>query len=287
MSNSWALATATLALLAGIGVAVWLFGAEVRAQVAELVERLPQAWRSFEERVGITDFGQRLVSRAEDVAPAAGSVLSGVASVVTSFVGGLADLLLVVFGGLYLAAQPALYRDGVLLLLPPGGSRERVAGTLDASGTALRRWLLGQLIAMLLVFVLTGLGLWAIGVPAALALALLAGLAEFVPLVGPVVAAIPALLIALVEGWQTALWTLLLYLAVQQVESNLIMPLVQHRVVSLPPAATLFAVVAFGLLFGSLGVLFATPLAVVIFVAVKKLWVRETLGERAHLPGEP
>jgi predicted PurR-regulated permease PerM len=285
LSNGWALAAATLALLAVIGMVVWLFGAEVRAQVAELVERLPQAWRSFEERLGLTNLGQRLVNRAEDVAPAAGSVLSGVAGVVTSFVGGLADLLLIVFGGLFLAAQPGLYRQGFLLLLPPGGSRERVAGTLDASGTALRRWLLGQLVAMLLVFVLTGLGLWAIGVPAALALALLAGLAEFVPLIGPIVAAIPALLIALSDGWQTALWTLLLYLAIQQVESNLIMPVVQHRVVSLPPAVTLFAVVAFGLLFGSLGVLFATPLAVVVFVAVKKLWVRETLGEPTDLPG--
>ena len=84
---------------------------------------------------------------------------------------------------------------------------------------------------MVLVFVLTGLGLWAIGVPAALALALLAGLAEFVPIVGPIVAAAPALLIALSAGWQTALWTLLLYLAIQQVEGTLIQPLVQHRVV--------------------------------------------------------
>ena len=120
------------------------------------------------------------------------------------------------------------------MLLPPGGGRERIAGTLDARSTALRRWLLGQLIAMILVFVLTGLGLWAIGLPAALALALLAGLAEFVPLIGPIVAAVPALLIALSDGWQTAVWTLVLYLAVQQVESNVIQPLVQHRVVSLP-----------------------------------------------------
>ena len=139
---------------------------------------------------------------------------------------------------------------------------------------------------MVLVFVLTGLGLWAIGVPAALALALLAGLAEFVPIVGPIVAAVPALLIALSAGWQTALWTLLLYLAIQQVEGNVIQPLVQHRVVSLPPAITVFAVVAFGLLFGSLGVLFATPLAVVVFVAVWTLWVRETPGEPTKLAGD-
>jgi predicted PurR-regulated permease PerM len=195
--------------------------------------------------------------------------------VVTSFV-----------GGLYLAAQPDVYRHGLLLLFPPGDGRKRLADTIDASGKALRRWLLGQLLAMIFVFVLTGLGLWAIGLPAALALALLASLAEFVPIIGPIVAAIPALLIALAEGWQTALWTLLLYVAIQQVESNLITPLVQHRVVSLPPAVTLFALVAFGLLFGSLGVLFATPLAVVIFVGVKKLWVRETLGEPTELPGE-
>ena len=281
-----AVLAATLAVVVVIGLAAWLFGAEVRTQVAELAERLPEAWRSFEERVGATDLGERLISRAQDAAPDAGSVVSGLAGVVTSFVSGLADLLLIVFGGVYLAAQPGLYRNGLLLLFPPGASRQRIAGTLDASGGALRLWLLGQLVAMAFLFVLTGLGLWAIGVPAALALALLAGLAQFVPLIGPIVAAIPALLIALSEGWQIALWTLLLYLAIQQVESNVITPLVQRQAVSLPPAVTLFAVVAFGLLFGPLGVLFATPLAVVVMVAVKKLWVRHTLGEPTEVPGE-
>jgi len=286
LSDGWALATVTLALGAGIAAAAWLFGAEVRAQVGELADRLPEAWRSLEERLGATDLGERLADRAQDAAPDAGSVLSGLTGVLYSFVGGLADLLLIAFGGLYLAAQPGLYRRGVLLLFPADGPRERIAGTLDASGAALRLWLLGQLVAMAFLFVLTGLGLWAIGVPAALALALLAGLAQFVPLIGPIVAAIPALLIALSEGWQTTLWTLLLYVAIQQVESNLITPLVQRQAVSLPPAITLFAVVAFGLLFGPLGILFATPLAVVAFVAVKKLWVRDALGEPTEVPGE-
>lgn len=286
LPDALAVVAATLAMVAVVGLAAWLFGAEVRTQVAELAERLPQAWRSFEERLGVTDLGQRLISRAEDVAPDAGSVVSGLAGVVTSFVGGLADLLLIVFGGVYLAAQPGLYRGGLLLLFPAGASRQRVVGTLDASGAALRLWLLGQLVAMTFLFVLTGVGLWAIGVPAALALALLAGLAQFVPLIGPVVAAIPALLIALSEGWQMALWTLLLYVAIQQVESNMITPLVQRQAVSLAPAVTLFAVVVFGLLFGPLGVLFATPLAVVVMVAIKKLWVRETLGEPTEVPGE-
>ena len=286
LPDALAVVAATLAMVGSIGLAAWLFGAEVRAQVAELAERLPQAWRSLEERLGVTDLSERLISRAEDMAPDAGSVVSGLAGVVTSFVGGLADLLLIVFGGVYLAAQPGLYRKGLLLLFPPGDSRKHVADTLDASGAALRLWLLGQLVAMAFLFVLTGLGLWAIGVPAALALALLAGLAQFVPLIGPIVAAVPALLIALSEGWRIVTWTLMLYVAIQQVESNVITPLVQRQAVSLPPAVTLFAVVAFGLLFGPLGILFATPLAVVVLVTVKKLWVRETLGEPTEVPGE-
>lgn len=121
--------------------------------------------------------------------------------------------------------------------------RQRVAGAVDASGRALRLWLLGQLAAMVSVGILTGLGLWIIGVPSAFALALLAGLADFVPLVGPIVAAVPALLIALSEGWETMLWTLLLYVLVQQIESNLIVPIAQRRTVSLPPAITLFPAV--------------------------------------------
>jgi predicted PurR-regulated permease PerM len=286
LPDALAVVAATVAIVGIIGLAAWLFGAEVRAQVAELAERLPQAWRSLEGRLGVTDLDERLISRAEDMAPDAGSVVSGLAGVVTSFVAGLADLLLIVFGGVYLAAQPGLYRKGLLLLFPPDDSRKHIADTLDASGAALRLWLLGQLVAMTFLFVLTGLGLWAIGVPGALALALLAGLAQFVPLIGPIVAAIPALLIALSEGWQVALWTLLLYVAIQQVESNVITPLVQRQAVSLPPAVTLFAVVAFGLLFGPLGILFATPLAVVVMVALKKLWVRETLGEPTEVPGE-
>lgn len=282
----WAVVAAALGLAGLIGLVAWLFGAEVRAQAAELAERLPEAWRSFQERLGTTDLKERLLSRAQEAAPTAGSVISGLASVVSSFAGGVADFLLVVFGGFYLATQPDLYRRGFLLLFPPGDGRESVAGALDASGAALRLWLLGQLVSMTFLFVLTGIGLWAIGVPAALALALLAGLAQFVPLIGPIVAAIPALLIALSEGWQMALWTLLLYVAIQQVESNLITPLVQRQAVALAPAVTLFAVVAFGLLFGPLGLLFATPLAVVVMVVVKKLWVREMLGEPTNVPGE-
>jgi predicted PurR-regulated permease PerM len=123
------------------------------------------------------------------------------------------------------------------------------------------------------------LGLWLLGVPSALALGLLAGLGEFVPLVGAVATAIPALLAASTVGMSTVLYVVALYIVIQQIEGNLILPIIERKMVSLAPALALFAVVAFGLLFGILGVIFATPLTVVAYVAVKKLYVEYALGK--------
>ena len=139
---------------------------------------------------------------------------------------------------------------------------------------------------MALVAVITTVGLWFIGLPGFLALGLLAGLAEFVPVIGSAAAAAPALLLALTQSWEAAAWTLLLFVAIQQIQGNLLTPLLTRRMVALPPALMLFAIVAFGLLFGFLGVLFAAPLTVVAFVTVKKLWVRDALEKETALPGE-
>jgi predicted PurR-regulated permease PerM len=116
-------------------------------------------------------------------------------------------------------------------------------------------------------------------VPSALALGLFAGLAEFVPIVGPIVSAVPALIIALSRSYELALWVLLMFVVLQQIEGNLIQPLIQRRMVSLPPALTLFAVVVFGLLFGAIGVLLATPLTVTGFVLVRQLYIADALGD--------
>ena len=169
----------------------------------------------------------------------------------------------------------------------PPAVQPNVNATLDDSGEALKRWLAGQVIAMLLVGVFTGVGLWLAGVPSAFALGFIAGLAEFVPLIGPILAAIPALLIASTQDWQTVLLALAVLVVVQQVESNLISPLIADRMVSIAPAVGLFAVVAMGVLFGPLGLLLGFPLAIVFDVAVRRLYVRDTLGERVEIMGKP
>lgn len=187
--------------------------------------------------------------------------------------------------GIYLAAEPQSYRSGFLLLLPKS-VRGTVGVALEKAAAALRLWLLGQFIAMILVGVLTTAGLYLIGVRSALALGLFSALAEFIPIVGPVVSGVAAVLVALSQGGDTVLWVIALFIVVQQIEGNVVMPIVQRRTVELPPVLQIFALVVFGILFHLPGIVLGTPLAVVAYVAVKQLYVRDLLHEPVHVPGD-
>jgi predicted PurR-regulated permease PerM len=141
LPEGWAIAVVALLILAGLSLVALLAGAEVRAQVSDLARRLPDAWEALQERVNGTEYGELLLERAGDAAPDAGGVLAGITGAATSAAGALANLALVLFGGLYFAAQPGLYRAGLVKLVPPV-AQESVAATLDAAGEALRLWLL-------------------------------------------------------------------------------------------------------------------------------------------------
>jgi len=193
---------------------------------------------------------------------------------------GMANLLVTVIGGIFLAMHPGKYRDGAVLLFPKG-EREHARETLNACGRSLKMWLVAQVFSMVLVGSLTGIGLTIVGVRSSLALGLVAGIAQFIPILGPVISAVPGLLLAASQDWQTFFWAMAVYVAVSQLESNFITPMVQKRVTSVPTVITLFAVIAFGVLLGPLGVLFATPLTVVAFTLVMSLYVGRTLGDTA------
>ncbi|MFG1349431.1 AI-2E family transporter [Xanthobacter autotrophicus] len=257
-----------LLVFGGIGLTLYLFGSTIQVQVAELFNELPAAWSAFEKRFHLEGMSDDLLRRAEASAPSGETVISAVQGLTSNVFQVLLGSFLVIVGGIYFAASPDLYRR-MFLSLWAAPDRPAVARRLAAVSEDLRHFLKAQLIAMVVVGVLTFIGLTIVGVPSALALALFAGLAEFVPMIGPVVAAAPAVLIALTLGVDTGLWTLLVFVIVQQSESNVITPLLQQRMVSLPPAVTLFAVVAFGNAFGALGVVLATPLTVLAFAAFK------------------
>ncbi|WP_106640029.1 AI-2E family transporter [Allosphingosinicella vermicomposti] len=279
-----ALGISVLIVIAVFATSMWLFGAEIVAQSSTLQRTIPGAWEQLLQRLEPIGLADPLRQWMAGVGRGDG-VVSNIGGLALSFGNGLADTLLVLFGGIYLAAQPDLYRRGVIKMIPPRG-RGLTARALDDSWKALRLWLLGRLVSMVTVGILTFIGLSIIGIPAALTLGLLSGILEFVPFLGPIVSAIPAVLLAIAVSPEAALWTIGLYLLVQQIEGNLLEPLVQQRAVTLPPALLLFSLVIGGLLFGVPGILVAAPLLVVIYVMVKRLYIRTALHTRTPIPGE-
>ena len=177
---------------------------------------------------------------------------------------------------IFLAASPQLYLEGALRLLPvawrPHG--REVAREL---GSTLRLWFLGQFIDMVIVGLLLGLGLFLIGSPLALSLALLAGLLNFVPYIGALAGAVPAILVALAQSPTLAAWVALLFLSIQLIEGNVISPWIQKRTISLPPALTILSQTVLGTLFGLIGLIVATPLMAILLVAVRIIYVEAFL----------
>ena len=281
----WAALLASVLLVAAVFVlAFWSFGAQVIRQADALREMIPAAWQAVQGRLDSWGLGAAVRDWTASLG-SGGGVVANLGNIAMTVGNGIADTLLVLIGGIYLAAQPDLYRVGLLKLVPERG-RALAAQALAASGRGLKLWLIGRLVSMVTVGLLTWLGLSIIGVPSAMALGLIAGLLEFVPFVGPIISAVPAILLALAQSPEMAFWTLLLFLAIQQFEGNVLEPLVQQRAVDLPPALLLFALVAGGLIFGASGVILAAPLTVVLFVLVKRLYVQEALNTATPLPGD-
>jgi predicted PurR-regulated permease PerM len=279
----WALAAVIALLLIVLAGAAWLFGHTLAEQMTTLARRLPELIEQLRER--IADFGWlvTLPNPEEWLTQSSGFIGRGFSVLAATF-GAVANLLVVFFTGVFFAAQPGLYCRGLLALVP-AKHEQRAAEVMDATAHTLRWWLFGQLCLMLLIGAVTGIGLWLLGVPYAFALAVIAGLLEFIPYIGPVLSAVPAVLVALAESPTLALYVALLYLGIQFFEGNIIQPLVQQRTVYLPPAAILISQVVLGVLIGALGVMLATPLAATVMVWTRMLYVEDALGKRVSAAG--
>jgi predicted PurR-regulated permease PerM len=269
-----ALAASVFGVLLLLAAAFAFFGATMQAEFAEFGRRLPAAWEGVQAQLRGSPTGAAILERAQQLAPTGQTLVNAATTTLATVGGAISGVVIVLIGGLYLAAQPELYVRG-LLRLSPNASRSRVADTLDAITVSLRNWLKGQALGMLFVGVATGLGLWLAGLPGAWAIGLIGGLAEFVPYLGIFVAGIPAVILGFGQGVDTGLWTVAVLVAVQQLQGNLVMPLLQNRMVDLPPAITIFGIIAAGILFGLPGVLLATPLTIVVLVLVRRLYLRE------------
>jgi predicted PurR-regulated permease PerM len=257
----------------------FLFSDRIAAQFGNLAQQVPASLQSLLVKFGFGNFASLFHSLNFE------NLLGNALFVGRNVFELLTGVVYLIVGGIYIAIHPEPYRSGFVKLFPPPWHAQ-IADTLRIAGEGLRLWFAGQLLAMLIVGVLYGLGTWLIGLPAPLAFGVIAAAAEFVPLFGPVAAAIPPLLVAFSLGMDQLLWTVAVVVAVQTLESNVIIPIIVRGIVAVPPAVGAFAVLAFGSLFGVLGIVFGYPLAIVADVAVRRLYIRETLHEPVTIAAE-
>ena len=237
--------------------------------------------------------GQPSADAAQGGAPSGGlrDRLGGALSRVSQYLFGflsstlsaIAGLILVVFLTIYIAADPARYHRGMMHLFPHG-SRNRAGEVLTAVAAVLRRWLRTQLIAMLVIGAVTTTVLLILGIPAAIPLGILAGLFEFIPTVGPILSAIPAVTMGFVDSPQKALTVAIVYGIIQFAENHVLIPKLMEEGMDLPPALTILAQALMALIFGFLGLLVAVPALAAVKVAVSMLYIEDVVGDEIEIP---
>lgn len=258
----------TILLLTGI---FWLIGSEAQNQMSQLSKTLPETYENAKDYLNRTWLGREAIDKISSAGD--GKMTSVFSTFFRTTFGILGDLYVILLIGAYLTAAPLLYTKGIKKLVPPKG-REKAEDVLAHLGESMKQWILGKLFAMLVVFVLTAIGLKILGMPMWLALAIIAGFLNFIPNFGPLLAMIPAVLVALSIDPQTALIVVGLYILVQFLESNLITPKIQQRLTSVPPALIITSQLIVASFAGIWGIALATPIILVVIILVRELHVK-------------
>lgn len=303
MHHGVALAIVVVVVVAMLSGAAYATGRTLAAQGQTLIEKLPKAfdklrhtargwplvgtWLAGEEDrpadespVGAPATQptekEQLEKTIKDSAP---RVATTVTTIVGSLVNGVVSLVVVSVVGIYIAASPLTYAGG-LVRLTPKRYRERACETIAAVVYTLRYWLMAQGITMVIIGLLTGAGLYFIGVKLWLLFGVLAALFNFIPNFGPLISFLPAVLVAWSDDPSKVPWVTALYIVAQCVEGYVLTPLVQREVVNTPPAVLIVSQVLFGALGGALGVMLAAPLTAIGLVLVRMLYVEDGLDDQ-------
>lgn len=282
-----ALPLVVLAVAAVIGVVGWFLGSEIAGQFEQLAAGLHASTKRVQndlQRYGWWPAGMETPSAAM-LFEHRNNVFGQITGAVSSALGLATNVMVVVFLSIFVAAQPDRYRAGVIRLVP-FAYRQRAGQVLDAVSITLRWWMGARLFDMAVVGVLTTVGLYLLGTPVPLALGLLSGLCNFIPYLGPVLSGVPALLVAITQGPEMALSVAGLFVLIHALDGNVLQPLIDCRSVDLPPGVIIGAQLLLGVLLGTLGVMFATPLVAAVVVAVKMLYVKDILGDPVPVKSE-
>jgi predicted PurR-regulated permease PerM len=271
-----------LLLTAIFGLGGWAMAPQISEQSGQLAKEIPAAVERLQAEVTQHPLLKRLVAELpppEDIVKQMGSLVPNAGLFFSGVIGALGNIVIIIFVGIYFAASPGVYTGGFIRLVPQQ-KRGRAREVMQEMGDNLSSWLLGKAVSMLIVGVTTAIGLSLLGVPLALILGVIAGLLDFIPYLGPIMAGIPAVLLALSISPDLALYALLLFAAINMLEGYVLQPMIEAKAIELPPALVIVMQLIFGTLFGFAGVALATPLAAVLSVLVKMLYIEDILGDR-------
>jgi len=276
-----------VAVLAFLGM---LTGPRLSHQFNQFIDRLPGFLERAKNWLQHTPLGNYLPNPDGSTSGGNGgsegfSILQGIRGVFSSLSSVIVDGVVILFIGVYAAIGHTRYTKSLLYLVSEG-KQDKLQQIGKALVNALRWWMIGRLTMMLIVGVLTAIGLWILQVPLVLFLAFIALILTFVPFIGPIISAIPAVMLALSIDLKTALYVVLLYLFIHTLEGYLITPWIQNRTVNIPPALLIAGQVLMGFLLGIMGIFMATPLLLVIIILIQILYVEDSLGYKVRLMGD-
>ena len=255
-----------------IAILLWFMGTKIQTQINQLSANFPHILSNVKTQLSKTDLGRKVLDglSTDD----SSKMLSTAQGFFGATFGVLGELYIILFLGIFFTANPSMYKDGILMLVP-ATKKEMGRHIINRISLTLKGWLKGMLISMVLAATLIGTGLSIVGIPLALILGLITGLLELVPNIGAIIAMTPGVLLALTISFNTAIIVSLIYIASQTIVSNIISPLIQKKMIRLPPALTLISQLIMATLSGALGIILAVPLLAIIIILVDELYVKK------------
>ncbi len=272
LSRKFAMIVSVAGTIVVMGVLLWFIGSKVQSQIAQLSNSLPHTINSAKAKLAETPLGQKVLDYS--AGDNSKQLLDTVQTFFSTSFGVLGDIYIIMFLGIFFTASPSLYKDGIVALVP-GNKKALAVCIMDRISLSLKGWLKGMLLSMVLITILITLGLTIIGVPAALVLGLITGITEIIPNIGPLIAMIPGVLLGLTMGTGTAIIVALVYIVSQTIVANIVTPLIQKKMINLPPALTLMSQLIMGTLSGALGIILAVPMLAILIILVDELYVKK------------
>jgi predicted PurR-regulated permease PerM len=273
--TKWKRRTAMLVSVIGsfiiLGFLLWFMGSKIQVQVSQLSDTLPTTVHNFKAKLAESPLGRKVLEAtsggdSDNLMATASQFFS------TSF-GVLGNIYIILFLGIFFTASPSLYKDGVILMIPPD-NKDLARKIINRSSLSLKGWLKGTMISMVMLAILLPIGLSLMGIPMALVLGLLAAILVIVPNFGSFIAMIPGVLLALTIDTNKAIMVALFYIVVQTLVQNIVAPLIQKKMINMPPALTIIGQLVMGVLGGAMGIIMAMPAIVILMILADEMYVK-------------